>query len=96
MPTYEYSTRFMREYRKLTPRQQQMFWDAVRKFVHDLRAGDLRAGLRIKPVSGHPGVFEMTWADDGRATFGYGDAVRRGEVHIVWRRIGTHAIFDEP
>ncbi len=41
-------------------------------------------------------VFEMTWGPDGRATFSYGPSIRQGEPHIVWRRIGTHAIFADP
>ena len=96
MPTYEYSSRFWREYLRLTPRKRAAFLAAVRKLVHDLRTGDLRAGLRVKSVSGHHDVYELTWADDGRATFSYGESVRPGHVHVKWRRIGTHAIFDEP
>ena len=46
-------------------------------------------------MKGATGVFEMTWADDGRATFGYGEPVLEGEPHVVWRRIGTHAIFKQ-
>jgi hypothetical protein len=38
----------------------------------------------------------MTWAADGRATFEYGQEVRPGEAHIIWRRIGTHDIFRRP
>src|SRR4051812_15750132 len=34
----------------------------------------------------------MTWAYDGRATFEYGDEVHGGQPHIIWRRVGTHAI----
>jgi hypothetical protein len=34
-----------------------------------------RPGLRVKGVRGAAGIFEMTWADDGRATFEYGDAI---------------------
>lgn len=45
---------------------------------------------------GAAGIFEMTRADDGRATFQYGAAVAEGEPHIVWRRIGTQAIFTNP
>jgi len=41
-------------------------------------------------------VFEMTWADDGRATFQYSDAVVEGETHVIWRRVGTHDIFKQP
>jgi hypothetical protein len=44
----------------------------------------------------HPGVWEISWAADGRATFNYGDEVIPGERHIIWRRIGTHDIFDNP
>jgi hypothetical protein len=38
----------------------------------------------------------MTWADDGRLTFQFGDEVIKGEPHVIWRRVGTHDIFDEP
>lgn len=53
-------------------------------------------GLRVKGIKGAAGIFEMTWADGGRATFEYADPVREGDARVVWRRIGTHAIFDEP
>jgi hypothetical protein len=54
------------------------------------------AGLRVKGVQAAPGIFEMTWAPDGRATFEYGDAVIPGEAHIVWHRVGGHEIFGSP
>ncbi|MGA2319856.1 MAG: hypothetical protein ABSG95_03820 [Solirubrobacteraceae bacterium] len=38
----------------------------------------------------------MTWAADGRATFRYGEEIVAGEPHIVWLRIGKHAILDDP
>lgn len=38
----------------------------------------------------------MTWADNGRATFEYGDEVVEGQPHVVWRRIGTHAVLTSP
>jgi hypothetical protein len=41
-------------------------------------------------------IWEMTWAPDGRATFSYGEPVREGEVHIIWRRVGSHQIFTAP
>jgi hypothetical protein len=50
----------------------------------------------VKGVQGHPGVFEMTWAPDGRATFVYGAELISGEKHIVWRRIGPHDILKQP
>jgi len=70
----------------------------VTKFVEDLRRRPrpFRAGLRVKGIEGAPGIFEMTWEPDGRATFEYGDAVTHGEPHIIWRRVGSHQIFGEP
>ncbi len=50
----------------------------------------------MKGVRGLNAVFEMTWAPDGRATFSYGEEQRSGEPHIVWRRVGTHAILKSP
>ena len=70
---------------------------AVAQFVEDLqRGGVFRKGLRVKGIRGATGIFEMTWAADGRATFEYGDEVAEAEPHVVWRRVGTHAIFEQP
>ena len=65
-------------------------------FAPDLTAPDrpFRPRLRVKGVKAHPGVFETTWDNDGRATFSYGAERVPGQPHIIWRRIGTHAIFD--
>jgi hypothetical protein len=68
---------------------------ALKQFKADLRSGTFRPGLRIKRVRWHPGVWEMTWGADGRATFEYGEEIR-GEPDISWRRIGTHDIFRRP
>ncbi len=89
--------KFAADFGSLSPEQQTAFIEAVAQFVEDLRDGKrFRKGLRTKGIKGAAGVFEMTWADDGRATFEYGEQVREGEPHIVWRRIGTHAVFDKP
>jgi hypothetical protein len=49
------------------------------------------------PTWDHLAVFRQDLrAPDGRATFQYGDEVQAGEPHIVWRRIGTHDVFDRP
>ena len=97
MPTYSWPGRFGRDFDALTPAQQAAFLVAISQFVEDLDGGrGFRKGFRVKGIKGATGVFEMSWADDGRATFEYGDPVRGGEAHVVWRRIGTHAIFDEP
>ena len=94
MPTYERTLRFIRDYQNLSIDQKQAFWEAVKKFIEDLEAGQgFRQGLRVKGVKGAPGVYEMTWADNGRATFSYGDSIHEGQPHIVWRRVGTHDVL---
>jgi hypothetical protein len=94
VPTFETTRRFERDFAKLSPDQRRAFREALAKFVADLRTGRFRKGLRVKGIQGAPGVFEMTWAPNGRATFAYGRPVRTGEAHFVWRRIGTHQIFE--
>lgn len=97
MPTYDRTQRFDADWHKLTGEQQSRFRIAVREFVEDLERGaGFRAGLRVKGVRGAPGVFEMTWAPDGRATWQYGAALVPGEPHVVWRRIGTHGVLSSP
>jgi hypothetical protein len=68
----------------------------VSLFVEDIREGKgFRKGLRVKGVQGASGIFEMTWTNDGRATFEYGEPVRGDDPHIVWRRVGTHAVLKQ-
>jgi hypothetical protein len=99
MPTFETLPRFERDWKNLTRQQQAAFRKVIREyFVPDLAAPDrpFRLGLRVKGVTVHPGVFEMTWDNDGRATFSYGEERIAGQAHVIWRRIGTHAIFTPP
>jgi hypothetical protein len=96
VPTHHEEDSFWRDWDRLTEDQQDAFLDAVAKLVVDLRRGVLRKGLRIKRVRGHEGIWEMTWAPDGRATFRYGASVHPGDHHVIWRRIGGHEIFDNP
>ena len=97
MPTYALTDRFQRDLRSLTSDERTAFRAAVQKFVQDLRnGGRFRAGLRVKGIQGADGIFEMTWASNGRATFEYGEEQIEGETHVVWRRVGTHDIFGSP
>ena len=60
----------------------------------DLAGGrGFRAGLRVKGLKGSPGMYEMTWAPDGRAVFSYGESIREREPHIVWHAVGTHDVL---
>jgi len=97
VPTYETLPRFTTDLNRLTPEQRRRFRQAVNAFVDDLRAGGrFRASLRVKGVRKAPGVYELTWAPDGRATWSYGREQIAGARHIVWHRIGTHSILDRP
>ncbi|MDX3528223.1 hypothetical protein P1P75_17705 [Streptomyces sp. ID05-39B] len=96
MPTYEATPRFTTDLDRLTPEQRRRFRQAVNAFVDDLRTGHFRAGLRVKGVRCAPGVFELTWAGNGRATWQYGPEIVRGARHVIWRRIGTHDILTGP
>lgn len=95
MPTYERTERFDRDWEVLTKQQRRRFRAAVRRFVMDLRSGRLRAGLRVRGIAGAEGIFEMTWAPDGRATFEYGED-RGAGPQVIWRRIGTHDVLERP
>ncbi|MEW2122025.1 hypothetical protein AB0945_44380 [Streptomyces sp. NPDC005474] len=74
MPTFETLPRFTTDLKHLTPAQCRRFHRVVlNAFVPDLRTGrQFRPGLRIKSVRCAPGVYELTWAPDGRATWSYG------------------------
>ncbi|MFD6417563.1 hypothetical protein [Streptomyces sp. NPDC060194] len=97
MPTFEVTPRFSRDFADLAPAQQRRFRRVVTEhFVPDLESGIFRPGLRIKGVQAAPGVYELTWAPDGRATWAYGDQKIAGMPHVIWRRIGTHSIFTPP
>ena len=67
MPTFSRTPRFMQDLKKLTTQQRQRFESTViTQFVVDLKAGRFRPGLRVKRVQATAGVWEMTWAPDGR------------------------------
>ena len=98
MPTHNEDERFVKDYDALTPEEKRLFRLAVKKLVEDLdRSGPIRGSLRVMPMQGYPGVWEMTWEGlDGRATFEYGAERKPGKKHIRWRRVGDHRIFDNP
>src|ERR1035438_5915343 len=94
MPTFEALPCFERDWKNLSGQQQSTFRKVITEvFAPDLAAPDrpFRPGLRVKGVTAHLGVFEMTWDNDGRATFSYGEERIAGQAHVIWRRIGTLA-----
>lgn len=96
VPTYEQEERFKRDLERLTAEEKRRFYAAVGKMVHDLKEGQgFRKSLRVKGLQSKREVFEMTWADDGRALFKHGTSPHPGDVHIIWMRVGSHEIFDD-
>jgi mRNA-degrading endonuclease YafQ of YafQ-DinJ toxin-antitoxin module len=97
VPTFERLASFLRDFDALTPSQRAAFLRALVMFIADLREGKgFRKSLRVKKMAGFDGVWELSWAPDGRATFEYGAPVKEGQAHIRWRRVGTHDIFSRP
>jgi len=96
MPTYARTARFRREFRRLDPARQRAFLAMVERFVNSLARGQFEPTLRVKRVQGTRDVWEISWAPDGRATFSYGPEVRTGQAHVIWRRVGTHRVLEDP
>ncbi len=97
MPTFERPARFDREFRRLPRELQRAFLAMLPALIAALRVDPptFPPALRVKRVQGTDGVWEITFAPDGRATFAYGPEVVPGEPHIIWRRIGTHDVLSE-
>ena len=101
---YERTADFKRDWRQLSRSQQERFRRVVfEQFVPACERRSIDSALpwprslRVRTVVGAPGVWEMTWSfagPDGRATFEW--MVIEDEPRIRWRRIGFHAIFEEP
>ena len=85
MLTHDETNTFMRDYESLTRQQRDRFDTKREDFVADLLAMEkgqregFRSGLRVKKVQGVSGLFEMTWAPDGRAIFSMGRPVIEGK-----------------
>lgn len=111
---FEVTGRFKTDVKRLkkTPEHWQMFEDAVRAFSKACDAYVVKGGtpwpaeLRVKPMKGAPGIWEMTWnfsSPDGRATFEWirievadSKGRTRSEPAIRWRRCGSHDVLRAP
>lgn len=95
MPTFEQTQRFIKDLRGLDSKSLDRFRKVVLdQFVPDVDAGVFRRTLRVREmrdVEKGRTVYEMSWAFDGRATFEYGEEVKNGVTHVIWRRVGTHS-----
>ncbi len=108
---YRLTDSFKADYAGLSSGEKERFRDAARRINEACdrfldRGTPFPTALRVKPVHGAPGVFEMTWSfagPDGRATWQWGhvDVVddqgqMRRHAAVVWRRIGGHEVFSRP
>jgi hypothetical protein len=94
-PTFERLTQFKRDYAKLSPPQRQLFRAAVKKFVAPLSTtppSDPGEPL-VRALTDHPGFFEIRFGTS-RAIYTFGQAVRRGQPHVIWCRIGSDPALD--
>ena len=50
----------------------------------------------MREIKDHPGYFELRFGNGTRAIYTFGRAVRPGQAHLVWCRIGTDDALDQP
>lgn len=94
MPTYEPDAAFWADWRRLRPEQRAAFIRARALFITGLTTGQFHPSLRIKRFRSQ-GVYELSWAPDGRALWAYGTPPEGSAgPHIVWIRVGSHKIFE--
>ncbi|MGI8553040.1 MAG: hypothetical protein ACR2PL_19985 [Dehalococcoidia bacterium] len=105
MPTYEVLPRFWNDFAGLTAAQQDLALAACAEFRVILKVWEgtnrrqspkFPRRLGVTRMVGHPNVLELAWAPDGRCTWHYGRPQRPGMVHVVWRRVGSHDIYQDP
>ncbi len=98
MPTFERLPRFDREFRRLPRELQRAFLTMLPVFIAALRERPpaFPPALRIKRVQGAVGIWEVTFAPDGRATFEYSEEIIASEAHVIWRRVGGHDVLADP
>jgi hypothetical protein len=99
---------FKADYRRLSASEKDRFRIAVRdfnracdEFVATRDPQVWPASLRVKPVQGARGIWEMTWSfsgPDGRATWEWTAVTDAEGRHpaVRWRRVGDHRVFKDP
>lgn len=89
---------------RLNKNHRSVFRGALKTFIRCIREWE-RAGLHGKPE--FPGAlrvkkmaayncWEVTWAEDCRATWKFGYPDLPGVARVDWYRIGNHDIFNDP
>ncbi|WP_427893913.1 hypothetical protein ACQHIV_12660 [Kribbella sp. GL6] len=100
---YRTASTFDRDLAGLPGDHRQMFLKILGEhFLPAIAAGSFTGTppwpkrLRVHQLAG--GIYSITWSftgPDGRATF-HLERTDDGETILVWRRIGTHDVYDRP
>src|SRR5206468_1307424 len=89
---------FKRDYRNLTKEQRERFRAAARRVIAPLSTtppGEPTQMPLVRDLEGHPGFFELYVDRNTRGVYTFGPAVRHGQPHIVWCRIGGEEALDK-
>ena len=98
---YETTSAFDRDFKHLAKHHRDKFKELVPEFnaaAERAAEGEDKPwpkSMRVKPVQGTKGVWEMTWSmndPDGRATWEWIEI--EGQAAIRWRRVGDHDVLD--
>ncbi|MGZ4183901.1 MAG: hypothetical protein ACXVUE_03320 [Solirubrobacteraceae bacterium] len=97
-PTFDRLAQFKRDYEKLTQPQRDRFRAAARMFVAPFSTAPLTdvGGALVRELRDHHGFYELRLDVDTRAIYTFGNAIRRGQPHVVWCRIGSDEVLDQP
>lgn len=106
MPTFAADAQFWSEYSNLSTGDQELFLRARDEFVNCLKVWEAQGCQGIPQFPRKLGVtslvrdkrryMEFAWAGDGRCTWEFGTPQRPGKCHVIWRRIGSHRIYENP
>jgi len=70
--------------------------EAARKQYHQFKQDPRHPSLRVKKMKGHEGIWEGHVTRGYVFTFHWDSDPETGEQIAVFRRIGTHAVYDKP
>lgn len=96
-PTFDRLAQFKRDYRKLTPDQRTRFRAAAKQVIAPLSTTPPGAAGRplIRELPDHPRFYELQVDRNTRAVYTFGPAVRTGQPHIIWCRIGGEEALEK-
>jgi hypothetical protein len=96
-PTFDRLAQFKRDYARLTQPQRRLFHAAVKAFVAPLGTNSTGASgqAMVQELRQHPGFFELRFDRDARAIYTFGRALRNGQPHVIWCRVGSDDALDK-